>query len=128
MLNPSRQQRLTIEQVEKHQWVFGVFIEEFSALDEKWKEKTFQKYVKDYEFTTVEQVSEEIEKNPFGSLGGIFNIEKHAQQMKEFALRRATSACKMREIKVINQISSIDPSQISTSLSGVGTAKRPIDA
>lgn len=122
-----RQQRFKIEQVEKHQWVIGVFVEEFPSLDEKWTERTFQKYVKEYELPSVDHVKEEIERSPYGSLGGIYNIEKHAQQMKEFTLRRATSACKMRDYecaptRVINQITSIDPSQISTSLLDPSTA------
>lgn len=127
MLSPSRQQRFTIEQVEQHQWVHGVFVEEFPPLDEKWTEKTLTKYVAEYNLSSVKSAWEEIESNPFDELGGIFNIEKHVQQMKEFSMRRATSACKMREMKAVNQSPSLNLSQISTPRFKSSTPRTALD-
>lgn len=111
MLNPSREFRLKIEQVQKHPWIAGVFSEQFTPVNAKWKSETFQKYSKNFNLT-IEEVSDEIIKQPFGQLGGIYNIEKHLHQVNRIALRKPPSCASI--IKVINHINSISPSQIST--------------
>lgn len=113
MLNPSRQLRIKIPQIQKHFWITGAFGEEFAPIGEKWKSETYQKYAKSSNLT-IDEISDEISNRPYGQLGGIFNIEKHFHQVNKIALKRAPSCATI--IKVINHIDSIFPSQISTLL------------
>lgn len=115
MLNPTRQLRIKIEQLEKHRWILGVFVEEFPPVCEKWKQESFHKLAKRYDLTLA-KVTDEIADRPFGPLGGIYNIEKRSHQLNKIALKKASSS--VRIVKVINHINSIDPSQISTLLTG----------
>lgn len=113
MLNPKRTHRLKIQEIEKHPWILGVFVEEFPPVDERWKRDTIQRYAKSQNISTG-SVAEDLKMNPFGQLGGMYNIEKHQYQASKITFKKAPSCCKIRDIKVINQINSINPSQIST--------------
>lgn len=113
MLNPSRQLRLKMQQVQKHPWIAGAFGGEFLPISEKWKNEKFQKYASSLNLT-MEEIADEISTRPYGQLGGIYNIEKHLHQMSKIALKRAPSYARI--VKVINHINSIIPSQISTLL------------
>lgn len=116
MLNPSRLLRIKIEQLEKHPWILENFVEEFLPVSDKWKQETFHKLSKLFNLT-LDNVIDEIINRPYGQLGGTYNIEKHLHQMNKITLRRASSGVKI--FKVINHhIKSIDPSQISTLLTG----------
>lgn len=112
MLNPSRQLRATIQQIEKHPWVLGAFIEEFPAIDERWKQETLQRLAK-LQKLSVDDVNEKLASDPYGKLGGVFNIEKHRHQLNMITMKKAPS-----RLNVINHIISISiyPSQISTLL------------
>lgn len=114
MLNPSRSKRLKIREVEQHPWILGVFVEEFPQIDDLWQRETIERFAQSNNLT-AESVAEQLLQSPFGQLGGMYNIEKHQHQISRITLRKAPSCCKLRDIKVINQINSINPSQISTS-------------
>lgn len=113
MLNPSRQLRLKVQQVEKHSWVLSSYEETFEAVSRDWKNQTTKKIAKDFNLE-VDAVASELESNPFGRLGGVYNIGKHLHQMSTIALKKRPSCLRLGTVKVINQISSIYPSQIST--------------
>lgn len=113
MLNPVRTHRLKIQEIEKHPWILGVFVEEFPPIDERWRRDTVQRYAKTSNLS-AESVVEQLSESPYGQLGGMFNIEKHQYQSSKVSFRKAPSCCKIRDIKVINHITSIDLSQIST--------------
>lgn len=113
MLNPSRIQRLKIKEVEKHPWILGVFVEEFPPVDERWKRDTIMRYAQNSNISS-KSIVEQLAQNPFGQLSGMFNIEKHQYQISKISFKTAPNCCKIRDIKVINQINSISPSQIST--------------
>lgn len=113
MLNPARLHRLKIEQVARHPWVQGVFVEEFPPVTEQWKREAFEKYAKCLDIT-MDEVTEMIEKQPYGQLGGTFNIELHNHQLSKIALKRSPVGYRVSDNKVISHISSINPSQIST--------------
>lgn len=110
MLNPNRQLRLTIGQVESHHWIFGAFVEEFPPVDERWKRKAFQKYAKLNDLSMA-NLADQLSTHPFGQLGGVYNIEKHSHQLSKITLKKAP----IRELEVINLSHPIYPSQISTS-------------
>lgn len=114
MLNPSRSHRLKIHEVEQHPWILGVFVEEFPQIDERWQRETIKRFAESSNLT-VESVGDQLLQNPFGQLGGMYNIEKHQYQISKIMFRKAPSCYKIRDIKVINQIGSINLSQISTS-------------
>jgi hypothetical protein len=103
MLNPSRSHRLKIQEVEQHPWILGVFVEEFPQIDDRWKHDTIKKYAESNNFSE-QSVEEQLLQNPFGPLGGMYNIEKHQYQISKIMFRKAPSCCKIRDIKVINQI------------------------
>jgi hypothetical protein len=105
MLNPSRTHRLKIEEVEKHPWILGVFVEEFPAIDERWKRETIKRIAENNNLT-VENVADQLLQSPFGQLGGMYNLEKLQYQISKITYRKAPSCCKIRNIKVINQINS----------------------
>lgn len=113
MLNPNRPLRLKIHQVEKHQWIQGVLVEEFEPITAEWQEETLQKIAKT-STVEVDDVVDELGKNPYGKLGGFYNIEKRLHQLKTMALKKAPSCSNFRIAEVINHINSIYPSQIST--------------
>lgn len=113
MLNPSRTHRLKIQEIEKHPWILGVFVEEFSPIDERWKRDTIQRFAKSNNLS-AESVTEQLSENPYGQMGGMYNIEKHQHQSKKISYKKAPSCCTIRDIPVINHINAIDLSQIST--------------
>lgn len=113
MLNPSRQLRLKVHQVEKHSWVMSAYEETFEDVGKDWKSQTVKKIAKDFKLE-VDEVASELEESPFGRLGGVFNIEKHRHQINTISLKKKPSCLRLKTAKVINQISSIYPSQIST--------------
>lgn len=113
MLNPSRQLRLKVQQVEKHSWVLSSYEETFEDVSRDWKSQTTKRIAKDFKLG-VDEVAAELEGNPFGQLGGAFNIEKHLHQINTIALKKRPSCLRLGTVKVINQISPIYPSQIST--------------
>lgn len=113
MLNPSRQLRLKVQQVEKHSWVMSSYEETFDDVDNEWKRKTMKKIAKDSDLD-VDAVASELESSPFGRLGGVFNIEKHRHQINTIALKKRPSCLRLKTVKVINHIGPIYPSQIST--------------
>lgn len=122
MLNPSRQHRLKVHQVEKHSWVMNSFEETFEDVGRDWKSKTVKKMAKDFDLEVAEVVSE-LESSPFGRLGGVFNIEKHRHQIDTIALKKKPSCLRLKTMKVINHIGPIYPSQISTlAYTGSGTS------
>lgn len=102
MLNPSRTQRLTIAQVEKHSWVLGVFVEEYQPVDERWKQERFALYANDCDMTH-DEVCQHLSRLPYGKLGGIFNIEKLMHQMDKITLKKIPALKKEQSVKVINQ-------------------------
>lgn len=101
MLNPLREHRLTIENVEKHQWIQCAFVEEFPPIDERWKGEKLQSYAIKFGLPMVE-VIERLSQNPYGKLGGVFNIDKHMHQMEKMKPKKAPIASKARSLKVIN--------------------------
>lgn len=114
MLNPSSTHRLKIQEVEKHQWILGVFVEEFPPVDERWKRETIMRFAEN-DNLVAKSVAQQLVQNPFGQLGGMYNIEKLQYQISKISYRKAPSCFKIHNIKVINQTMSINPSQISTS-------------
>jgi hypothetical protein len=115
MLNPNRESRFTIDEVLKHQWITSLFIEVFPQIDNRWRMEVYNKLADQFNIT-VKEVCDQLASNPYGQLGGIYNIEKRFHRLGKITLKRAPQVCAIHEAKVINQINSIYPSQISTSL------------
>lgn len=101
MLNPSKEKRLSIKMVKKHNWIAGAFVEEYPPVDEKWKQKIYKAYSEQNKLS-VDIVRDKIAKNPFGQMGGMFNIEKYMHQVDHMKVKKAPSTGKIQVAKVIN--------------------------
>ena len=99
--------------MEKHPWIHGAFLEQFDAIDEKWKADVHKRMAKSFDLT-IEDVADELSSKPYGQLGGIYNIEKHLHQLSKIALKKAPNCFRIGNVQVINHINPIYPSQIST--------------
>lgn len=101
MLNPLPEHRLSIEQVKEHPWNSSAFVEEFTPIDEAWKSEKLESYAAKCNLT-MDEVTKELSENPYGKLGGIYNIEKHMHQMEKTKPKKAPIVSKARSLKVIS--------------------------
>lgn len=99
MLNPSKEKRLSIEKVKQHNWIAGAFVDEYPPIDEKWKQKIYKAYSEQSKLS-VDIVSDRIAKNPFGKMGGMFNIEKYEYQVEHMKVKKASSTGRIPVVKV----------------------------
>lgn len=102
MLNPLREHRLTIKQVEDHEWISSAFVEGFAPIDDAWKNEKLQSYAEDNEIT-VDEVTKQLSQSPYGKLGGVYNIHKLMHQMEKLKPKKVPIANKTRRLKVINR-------------------------
>lgn len=101
MLNPSKEKRLSIDKVKKHDWIAGAFLEEYPPIDDIWKQKLYKAYSVQTGLS-VDIVRDKIAKNPYGKMGGMFNIEKYTHQVEHMKVKKAPSSGKVQNVKVIN--------------------------
>lgn len=104
MLNPDRELRMDIKDFLDHPWGQGKIIEKFPPVGPHFKRNVVRNISKISEMT-IDEVTDKIEKQPYGQLGGTFNIELHKHQLDLIRLKRSP---------VISHISSINLSQINT--------------
>lgn len=102
MLNPDRQMRLNINQVERHRWFSGTIVFEYSAVDDSWRHEIIEKCAKQFDYTP-EQIEYHITSSPYGPIGGIYNIEMHQHHLKSIKLNKITNHWLVSNMKVINQ-------------------------
>lgn len=105
MLNPQQLQRWSIIQVSEHNWIKSfrdVGNAAFPPLDENTKKKIIEKISADHKIPIMDTYKQ-LEENPFGPEGGIFNMEKFLYQSSKAnqAIKSSQSYLKlMGEMKV----------------------------
>lgn len=91
LLEPSPQKRFTINEVEHSSWIFDDFDIQYQEIDRDWKIQKFEAYAKSLN-CSVEKVVAEIREKPFGTLGGLYNVDKFLYRNEKFELvQRADS-------------------------------------
>jgi hypothetical protein len=96
MLHPDSEKRFSIEQVKEHCWIRGWQDEIFIPLDVKSKSEIIQKCCFDHKISSLTDINNKIEINPYGPIGGIYNIHKHLYQ----SIKLSQTYMKVCEIKV----------------------------
>lgn len=105
MLTPQPQLRLSITQVSEHAWIKSfrdVGNTAFTPIDDKLKRKIIEKTSADHKIPITE-MCKQLDENPFGPIGGIFNVEKFLYQStcaNNQAIKPQSYIKSIREMKV----------------------------
>jgi hypothetical protein len=100
LMEPNPQDRYDIHMLENHPWIYEEFTEKFQEISGDWKYDAVQETA-DAMGVSFAQVMSNIEEDPYGPVGGIYNIKKYLylENRTKFELRN--------ESPVYNQVSDI---------------------
>lgn len=104
MLEPVPQRRWNIGQVSEHAWIKSfrdVGNTAFAPLDEEIKGKIIEKCFAGHK-TPITEIRKQLDENPHGPIGGVFNIEKFLYQSTE-ANNRAIKVSQSHLNKLIRE-------------------------
>ncbi len=76
MLAPIPKDRYEIKKVASHPWVELQFNETFQKISDRWKYDAVQE-IANAMGVSFDQIKTNIQQNPFGPIGGIYNIKKY---------------------------------------------------